>query len=83
MVLASPGRRPLPGESLEVQPRAGIIVPNFERGRILQLRGAAETLWKQNDPLEVTGSTHRFLAFHVERRLELPLPAGLKAEFLD
>jgi uncharacterized protein len=69
--------------NLRVNACAGIIVPDFERGRTLQLSGSAETLWNQDDPLDRTGNTHRFLAFRVTHWLELPLPAGVKTEFLD
>ncbi len=69
--------------NLRVNARAGIIVPDFERGRTLQLTGTAETLWNQDDPAGRTGGTHRFIAFRITRWLELPLPAGVKTEFLD
>src|SRR5271168_2802361 len=69
--------------NLRVNARAGIIVPDFERGRTLQLTGTAETLWSQDDPEDKTGGTHRFLAFRVTHWLELPLPAGVETEFLD
>lgn len=69
--------------NLRVNARAGIIVPDFERGRTLQLTGTAETLWNQDDSADRTGGTHRFLAFSITQWLELPLPAGVKTEFLD
>ena len=69
--------------NLRVNARAGIIVPDFERGRTLQLTGTAEILWNQDDPADRTGGTHRFLAFRVAHWLELPLLAGVKPEFLD
>ena len=69
--------------NLRVNARAGIIVPDFERTRTLQLTGTAETLWNQDDPADRTGGTRRFLAFRIAHWLELPLPAGVKTEFLD
>jgi uncharacterized protein len=69
--------------NLRVNARAGIVVPDFERGRTLQLTGTAETLWNQDDPADSTGGTHRFLAFRITHWLELPLPAGVQTEFLD
>jgi hypothetical protein len=69
--------------NLRVNARAGIIVPDFERGRTLQLTGTAEILWNQDNPADRTGGTHRFLAFRITHWLELPLPAGVKTEFLD
>jgi len=69
--------------NLRVNARAGIIVPDFERARTLQLSGTAETLWNQDDPGNKTGGTHRFLSFHIAQWLELPLPAGVRTELLD
>jgi predicted pyridoxine 5'-phosphate oxidase superfamily flavin-nucleotide-binding protein len=69
--------------NLRVNAPAGIIVPDFERGRTLQLTGTAEILWNQDNPADRTGGTHRFLAFRITHWLELPLPAGVKTEFLD
>lgn len=69
--------------NLSVNARAAIVVPDFERGRTLQLTGTAETLWNQDDPADRTGGTRRFLAFRVTHWLELPLPAGVRTEFLD
>lgn len=69
--------------NLRVNARAGIIVPDFERGRTLQLTGIAETLWNQNDPADRTGGTRRFLVFRITHWLELALPPGIKTEFLD
>jgi predicted pyridoxine 5'-phosphate oxidase superfamily flavin-nucleotide-binding protein len=69
--------------NLRVNARAGIIVPDFERGRTLQLSGTAETLWNQDDPADRTGGTHRFLAFRITHWLELASPAGVETEFLD
>ena len=71
------------GNLSSVNARAAIVVPDFERGRTLQLTGTAETLWNQDDPADRTGGTRRFLAFRVTHWLELPLPAGVRTEFLD
>ena len=59
--------------NLRVNTRAGIIIPDFERGRTLQLTGTAETLWDQDDLADRTGGTHRFLSFHIAQWLELPI----------
>jgi uncharacterized protein len=69
--------------NLRVNAHAGIVVPDFERGRSLQLTGTAETLWNQDEPVDRTGGTHRFLVFRIMHWLELPLPVGVETEFLD
>jgi predicted pyridoxine 5'-phosphate oxidase superfamily flavin-nucleotide-binding protein len=67
--------------NLAVDPAAGLVVPDFEHGRALLLTGRAEVLFNGDDPVEATGGTHRFLVFHLEEWLQLPLPAT--AEFVD
>ena len=62
---------------------AGLVIPDFERGRTLQLTGTAVTLWDQNDPANMTGGTRRFVEMTVSRWQELTLPSDLKAELLD
>lgn len=53
--------------NLELDPRFGLSVPDFERGRRLQLSGRARLLWGQDDPHGQTGGTGRFLEIDVER----------------
>jgi hypothetical protein len=69
--------------NLILNPRAGVVVPDFERGRMWQATGVAEVLWNQEDPAGVTGGTHRFWAFRIEHWLELALPLGVSTEFMD
>jgi predicted pyridoxine 5'-phosphate oxidase superfamily flavin-nucleotide-binding protein len=64
-------------------PEAGLAIPDFERGRVLQLTGRAITVWDQSDPASITGGTHRFVEMTVSRWQELPLPSDLRAELLD
>ncbi len=64
-------------------PEAGLAIPDFERGRVLQLTGRAVTLWDQSDPANNTGGTHRFVEMTVSRWQELPLPSDLTTELLD
>jgi len=69
--------------NLVVNPAAGLVVPDFEHGRILQLTGRAEAVFNGDDPVNATGGTHRFLVFHMDEWLELALPTGVKSELLD
>ena len=64
-------------------PEAGLAIPDFERGRVLQLTGRAVTLWDQSDPANITGGTHRFVEMTVSRWQERPLPSDLRTELLD
>lgn len=69
--------------NLVVNPAAGLVAPDFERGRALLMTGRAEVLFNGNDPIDATGGTHRFLVFHIDEWLQLALPAAVKTEFVD
>jgi hypothetical protein len=69
--------------NLVVDPAAGLVVPDFEHGRALQLTGRAEVLLNSDDPIDATGGTHRFLVFHTDAWLQLAPPAAVKTELLD
>ena len=64
-------------------PRAGVVIPDFARHRVLQLTGTAEALWDQPDPGNETGGTRRFVEFAIEQWKERSLPSNLNSEFLD
>jgi uncharacterized protein len=63
-------------------PRAGLLIPDFEHGEQIQLTAAAKILWDQPDPKGKTGGTHRFVEFTINRWLERPLAACLKSSFV-
>ena len=69
--------------SFTVNPRAGLLVLDFERNRTLQLIGCPEILWDLDDPANETGGTRRYWDFEVERWLETELPHALEWELLD
>ena len=66
-----------------VNPRAGLVIPDFERGRTLQLTGRAEILWDAEDHDSETGGTRRYWDFGIERWIQMEdgLPGSF--EFLD
>ncbi len=66
-----------------VDPRAGLIFVEFERGTTLQLIGRAEILWDNEDPVGETGGTNRFWVMHIERWLEIEKAHELEWSFLD
>lgn len=69
--------------NLALNPRAGLVFPDFERGTVVQLSGTGEILWDQADPNQVSGGTGRFWDFHVERWLETQIPDAIAWELLD
>ncbi len=69
--------------NLLVNPKAGLALLAFERGRILQMTGRAEVLSNQSDPAHITGGTERFWTLHIEQWTELPLPPGLRNQVHD
>jgi predicted pyridoxine 5'-phosphate oxidase superfamily flavin-nucleotide-binding protein len=50
-----------------IDPRAGLCIPDFENGRILQLTGRATLQWDPDASSDETGGTGRYWEFHVER----------------
>ena len=69
--------------NLALNPNAGLVFPDFENRRVLQLTGTAEILWDQADAAGESGGTGRFWHFHTEYWLETPLPSSIVSEFLD
>ncbi len=69
--------------NLAANPRAGLVIPDFENNRTLQLTGRAEILWDIDDPNNETGGTRRYWDFEIQRwqQIEDSLPGS--TEFLD
>lgn len=66
-----------------INPQAGLVFPNYEQRRMLQLNGTAEMFWDQPDPGNLTGGTGRFWEFTVAHWIETQLPEALQMEFVD
>ena len=66
-----------------INPQAGLIVPDFERGRTLQLVGRPEILWDIDDSENETGGSGRYWEFTVERWVQIENALPGSAEFLD
>jgi uncharacterized protein len=64
-------------------PQVGLLIPDFEHGRQLQLVATAKILWEQPDPQGKTGGTNRFVEFTIRRWVERPLPARLKSSVVS
>ena len=69
--------------NLHLNPNAGLVFPDFENRRVLQLTGTAKIHWDQADATRETEGTGRFWHFHPEYWLETQLPGSIASEFLD
>lgn len=69
--------------NFKVNPRAGLVIPDFEHGRTLQLTGRPEVVWDADDPANETGGTQRYWEFEVERWAQLDESLSGSTEFLD
>lgn len=69
--------------NFEVNPRAGLLIPDFSLGRTLQLTGRVEVLWNVEDPFNATGGTGRYWDFEIERCVQIENSLSGSSEFLD
>ena len=69
--------------NLAIDPRAGLALLDFARGRVLMLTGTAVASFGAEDPTHPTGGTGRYWTFTVARWIELSLPVDFAWELLD
>lgn len=69
--------------NFSIDPRAGLCIPDFAHGQLLQLTGSATLLWDQDDPHGETGGTGRFWEFKVGSWILRDTPQQLEWEYLD
>lgn len=69
--------------NIELDPRTGMCIPDFEGQQLLQLTGRSRILWNQEDPSNLTGGTCRFWEFEVDRWILRQVPQHLEWEYLD
>lgn len=69
--------------NFELDPRAGLCIPDFVHGQLLQLTGRATICWDQDDAANETGGTGRYWEFKVERWILRDTPQRLEWEYLD
>lgn len=70
--------------NLTVSRDAGLLILDFERGRLLQLGGATSLRFDDpEDPLRPTGGTGRSWDFHVSHWFEAPAPSAFRWELLQ
>jgi hypothetical protein len=66
-----------------LDPRAGLVFPDYAGRRVLQLTGQVKIFWDQPDPRGVTGGTGRFWEFEVDGWIETQLPEALGTHYVD
>ena len=69
--------------NIELDPRSGLCMPDFEGQQLLQLTGKSRLLWDQEDPQNLTGGTQRFWEFEIEQWILRRIPQLLEWEYLD
>jgi len=69
--------------NLNIDPRVGLCIPDFDGQKILQLSGRARVLHNQADAANLTGGTGRFWEVEVERWILRRVPQRLEWEYLD
>lgn len=69
--------------NLALDPRAGLALVDFERGRVLWLAGTAAASFGGEDPSHPTGGTGRYWTFTVGRWVESAMPAALDWELRE
>ncbi len=68
--------------NLTVYPHAGLVFPDFDTGRVLQLTGETRILWDQNEPDDPTGGTGRYWELDIKQWIETRLPRGIDVTLL-
>lgn len=69
--------------NVELNPRTGWCIPDFEGQQLLQLTGRSRLLWDQDDPKDLTGGTRRFWELEIDRWILRPVTQLLEWEYLD
>jgi uncharacterized protein len=69
--------------NLLVDPHVGLLVPDFEGNRALQITGTAKIEWSGQDPTGASGGTHRFVDVHIDEWSERPLGVDLTSVVID
>jgi hypothetical protein len=69
--------------NLLVDPRYGMLIPNFQSERMLQLTGTAKVAWSSDRKEQRTGGTNRFVECQVDDWRERTLPANFSETVLD
>jgi len=66
-----------------LNPNAGLLLVEFEIGKILQLTGTGEIIWTEENSENETGGSRRLWKFHINEWLETDLPKGVQWNFVE
>ena len=66
-----------------VNPRVGLVFPDFTSHRTLQLIGRPEIKWDSEDSMQESGGTRRFWNLHVDHWLEIDRVHSMEWSLLD
>jgi uncharacterized protein len=69
--------------NLEVEPRAGAVVLDFERSLLLSLSGLASTSYGKEDPAHPSGGTGRYWQLEIAEWVQFPLASPFDARLLE
>jgi hypothetical protein len=67
----------------EIDSRASLASPDFERGSVVSFSGSAGLYFEVENPRHPTGGTGRYWDFAVREWVQFELPSALRWELLD
>ncbi len=69
--------------NFSINPKAGLLFVDFEKGRTLQITGKAEIIWDEKDVEEWTGGTKRFWKLIVAECIQADALKGISWKLVD
>jgi predicted pyridoxine 5'-phosphate oxidase superfamily flavin-nucleotide-binding protein len=69
--------------NFEVEPRAGVVLVDFERARLLSLTGSVAVAYDAEDATHPTGGTGRYWELTIASWLDYAMPGTLAFRFVD
>ena len=69
--------------NFEVEPRAGVVLVDFERGRFLSLTGTVAVSYGVEDPDHPSGGTGRYWELAVDEWRDFAMPLGFGFRFVE
>ncbi len=69
--------------NFSINPKAGLLFVDFEKGKTLQIIGEATILWDETNAEKVTGGTGRFWKFVVTQWVQIDLLTGISWNLVD
>jgi hypothetical protein len=69
--------------NFEIEPRAGVLMVDFQRARFLSMTGSVTMSFGSEDADHPSGGTGRYWDFAVETWLDFPMPAEYRLRFVE